>query len=185
VSIGASTHTLEQPFMVLATQNPIEQDGTYTLPEAQLDRFLIKTIVSYPSRSEEIDIMKQSSNSDNITISSLLSREDIVLLQKQVTEIHVAENIYSYVADIVSETRDWELSKYLAYGASPRASIALVTTAKAHALLQWRDHVEPEDIKAMSYAVLRHRIVRNYEAIADGISSDNVIDMILKKVAVR
>ena len=185
VSIANTTHTLPQPFMVLATQNPIEQDGTYTLPEAQLDRFLLKTLVLYPSQSEEIEIMKRSIDRDSISLKQVLSSDDIIALQKQVSDIHVAENIYDYVADIIQQSRTGELQKYLAYGSSPRASIALIKTAQAYALLQWRDYVQPEDIKSMSYGVLRHRIVRNYEAIADDLSTDMLIAMILKKVAVR
>ena len=185
VSISGTPYPLSQPFMVLATQNPIEQDGTYILPEAQLDRFLLKTLVTYPHVSEEIKIMKQVTGATQKPLTQIISQQDIIEIQKTVENIHVADAIYDYVADIVGYTREWTFEKYLSYGASPRASIALIQTAKAHAFIQGRSFVEPEDIKSMAHGVLRHRIVRNYEAIADDISSDTIIDMILETVSVR
>lgn len=186
VTIGDTTYMLDAPFMVLATQNPIEQDGTYHLPEAQLDRFLLKTVIDYPSKEEEIQIMQKNTRGEEVTIEAILHPKDIADIQKQATDIHVQDAIYEYVRDIVFYSREEEVTqKYLAYGASPRASIALIKTAKVLALMEGRDFVIPEDIKMMAYPVLRHRMLLSFEAMADGVSSDEIIDKILANVKMR
>ncbi len=188
VTIADKTIKLDEPFIVLATQNPIEQDGTYTLPEAQLDRFLFKTIVSYPSEQEEIEIMKNNSlNSDLSQIKKVLWKKDILAIQKLIEEIFVDQNIYEYIKDIVIYTRDLnnEVWKYLFYGASPRASIALLSASKALAFLSQRDFVIPEDIKEIAKQVMRHRLIPNYEAIAENMSVDDLIENVLNNVKVK
>ncbi len=186
VTIWEDTFKLSDPFVVLATQNPIEQDGTYNLPEAQLDRFLLKTIISYPSREEEIEIMKNNTISSINKLSKILNKKDISEIKKLVKDVKVSDSIYEYVRDLVFYTRESEeLSKYLAYWASPRASISLIKSAKALAFLEWRDYVLPEDIKEMIYSVLRHRIILSYEAIADSITTDKIISNILASVSIK
>ena len=186
VTIWDKSYKLDEPFMVLATMNPIEQDGTYNLPEAQLDRFLIKSIVDYPTEDEEIEIMKQYSLSQENILKELLNKDDILELQDLTEKIFVDNSIYNYVKDIVFFTRKQEIKrKYLAYWASPRASIALIKTAKVLALLEWRDYVIPEDINEMAYLVLRHRLILSYEMIAEWVTTDNVIDDILKKIEIK
>ena len=186
VTIWDETFSLDNQFMVLATQNPLEQDWTYSLPEAQLDRFLIKTIISYPTESEELEIMKQYSDDASIKLSKILKKSDLVKLQNEVLNIHVDDNIYVYVKDLIFTSRnDSEIKNILSYWASPRASIALIKTSKAIAFLNWRDFVLPEDVKEMIKPVLRHRIILNYEAIADWITADMVIDKIIAKVKIK
>ena len=184
VTIWEQTFVLDTPFMVLATQNPIEQDGTYNLPEAQLDRFLLKTIVEYPTEEEEIQIMKKNFK-DIEKIEKQISKKEILDIQKHIEEdIFVDEAIFKYVKDIVFYTRkkDWKIFSFLQYGASPRASIALIHCAKVLAFLQGRDFVIPEDIKEVAYPVLRHRLILSYEALADNVTKDEVISMILDTV---
>lgn len=186
VTIWEKTYKLESPFMVLATQNPIEQDGTYNLPEAQLDRFLIKSIVSYPNENQEIEIMKSYSSENISKVEKILSMAELKAIQSLGEKIFVDDKIYEYIKDIVFFTRKQEISKkYLAYGASPRASLALVKTARIHALLQGRHYVLPEDVKTMCPLVLRHRILLSYEMIAEGVNTDMVIEDILKKVTIK
>lgn len=188
VTIADKTIKLDEPFIVLATQNPIEQDWTYSLPEAQLDRFLFKTVVSYPSEQEEIEIMKNNTlNFDLKSIKKVLWKKDILAIQKLIEEIFVDQNIYEYIKDIVTYTRDQnnEVWKYLFYGASPRASIALLSASKALAFLSDRDFVIPEDIKEIAKQVLRHRLILNYEAIAENIWVDDLIQRVLKSVKVK
>ena len=186
VTIWDTSFKLQEPFMVLATQNPLEQSGTYSLPEAQLDRFLLKTIVEYPSKQEELEIMKQYSKDIVVEIDKLFTSDDILQIRKQIEDIQVSESIYNYVADIVFLTRDTHFTqKYLAIWASPRASISLIKAAKAHAFLQDRDFVIPEDIKEMIYPVLRHRIILSYEQIAQGLTTDQVITEILDHVEIK
>jgi len=186
VTIWENTYKLDEPFMVLATQNPLEQSGTYSLPEAQLDRFLLKTIVEYPTHSEELEIMKQYSNSNEVKLEKIFSKEEVLLLRKEIENVSISENIYEYIADLVSLTRNKEFSeKYLAIWASPRASIALVKSAKVFAFLEGRDFVLPEDIKEMLYPVFRHRIILSYEQIAEWMTTDKVIDQILQNVTVK
>lgn len=185
VTIWDETFFLDKPFMVLATQNPIEQDWTYHLPEAQLDRFLLKTVITYPSREEEIEIMKNNSNQTFSNIDKILSKKDILELQNLVDTVYISENILSYIRDIVFYTRESKtLKELLMFWASPRASIALVNASKAVAILNWRDFVIPEDIKEISKQVLRHRLILSYEALADWISTDQIIDKILDTVKI-
>lgn len=186
VTIWEETFLLDKQFMVLATQNPIEQDWTYSLPEAQLDRFLLKTIIDYPTEQEEIEIMKQYSVFNDSKIKKILKKIDLGKIQEEISKIHVDENIFTYVKDLVFCSReDKEIKEYLLYWASPRASIALIKVSKALAFLEWRDFVLPEDVKEMVKPVLRHRIILNYEAIAEGITPDNVIDKIISKVEIK
>ena len=186
VTIWDETFSLDNQFMVLATQNPLEQDWTYSLPEAQLDRFLIKTIISYPTESEELEIMKLYSDDTSIKLSKILKKSDLAKLQNEILNIHVENNIYVYIKDLIFTSRnDSEIKNILSYWASPRASIALIKTSKAIAFLNWRDFVLPEDVKEMIKPVLRHRIILNYEAIADWITADMVIDKIIAKVKIK
>ncbi|QFR39077.1 MoxR family ATPase [Candidatus Gracilibacteria bacterium 28_42_T64] len=186
VTIGDKSYKLSEPFMVLATQNPLEQSGTYSLPEAQLDRFLLKTIVNYPNETQEIEIMKQYASDSEVNLDKVLSKKELLEIQKQAESIFVNDHIYEYVKDLVFYTRNQDfMKKYLAIGASPRASIALIKTAKILALLDGRDFVLPEDIKEMIYPVMRHRIILSYESIAEGVTTDDVITEILSKVSVQ
>lgn len=191
VTIGGETFGLPSPFIVLATQNPIEQEGTYPLPEAQLDRFLLKTEVGYPTRSEEIEIMKRMSSGEFPEICQVLSRSDILLIQEIIArEVFVDEKIYEYVANIVLSTRSPEEFGYtkgedlIEFGASPRASIALIKTAKVMAVFEGRGYVTPEDIRSIAYDVLRHRIGRTFEAIGEDIGVDQIITSILESIVV-
>lgn len=186
VTIWEETFKLDSQFMVLATQNPLEQDWTYNLPEAQLDRFLLKTIIHYPTQQEEIDIMKQYSIFDDYKLEKILKKTDLAKIQDEISKIYVDENIFTYVKDLVFCSReDEEIKEFLLYWASPRASIALIKVAKALAFLEWRDFVIPEDIKEMIKPVFRHRIILNYEAIADWITTDYVIDKIINKTEIK
>jgi len=186
VTIWDTSFALKKPFMVLATQNPIEQEGTFSLPEAQLDRFLLKTIVDYPTEEQEIEVMNRSLSGADIKLKKIMKAKDIETIQKWVSEVFVSENILEYIKDIIFTTRENpEFQKYLLYGASPRASIGLLRASKALAYLEWRDFVMPEDVKEMAHGVLRHRIILQFEALANDITSDMVIDKILKHVEVK
>lgn len=186
VSIWEETFMLDSPFIVIATQNPIEQDGTYNLPEAQLDRFLLKAVVGYPTESEEIQIMKQETNKKNWDIEEVLTKKEILEIQSLVEDIHVEQSIYEYVKNIVFATRqqDKNTKKFIQYWVSPRASLAIITSAKVMAFMAWRDFVIPEDVKKMVSPVLRHRIILSYEALADSISTDEVIEKILDRIEI-
>lgn len=183
VTIGEESYPLKNPFLVLATQNPIEQEGTYPLPEAQTDRFMLKAAITYPSKEEELMIMRLNINEQNETINAVASIEDIILAQQTVQKIHMAESIEQYILDLVFETRS--TSNLVVYGASPRASINLAKAAKAYAYLQKRAYVIPEDIRAVACDVLRHRIGLSYEAQAENISSEEIINDILNKVQIH
>ena len=186
VTIWDETFILPEPFMVLATQNPLEQSGTYSLPEAQLDRFLLKTIVDYPSKQEELQIMKQYSQNISTQLQKVFSAEEIKNVRSEIENIQVSESIYEYVADIVFLTRQSDFTnKYLAIWASPRASISLIKSAKAFAFLQGRDFVIPEDIQEMIFPVLRHRIILSYEQIAEWMTTDEVISQILNHIEIK
>ena len=181
VTIGKTTHKLYAPFFVLATQNPIEQEGTYPLPEAQTARFLLKILLTYPSIEEEYKIVDQYTKvlkEDNVR--KILGKNSLFALQKFTRQVPIANDLAKYVVRIVDETR--QNKKILEYGASPRASIGLVLAAKARSLVHGRAHVSSEDIKAMAYAVLRHRIILNFEAERQGMKPDDAITEILKKV---
>lgn len=182
VTIGDKTYLLDKPFIVIATQNPIEQQGTYPLPEAQQDRFMLKLRVQHPDRDEEKEIIDRFSSEHTAqpSIQKIFTRENMEALQKQVDSIYMDENIKNYVLDIVFKTR--EPSNYIVCGASPRASINLIRAAKGRAFIEGRDYVVPDDIKAVVYDVLRHRIILSYEAEAEDITSEAMITEILEQV---
>ena len=190
VTIGDTTYPLPDPFLVLATQNPIEQEGTYPLPEAQVDRFMLKLKITYPSKAEEKEILERMTSGEEINIKPVIKPEDIIRAKKVVKEIYVDEKIKNYIVDIVFATRQPEdfnlndLKPLIAYGASPRATIFLTTAAKAYAFMQGRGYVTPEDIKTIGADVLRHRILLTYEAEAEEITSDNIIKQIFDGVEV-
>jgi MoxR-like ATPase len=185
VTIGNETYPMEPLFLVLATQNPIEQEGTYPLPEAQVDRFMLKVKVGYPARNEERQIIDLMTGSDIPAVEPVISPEDILLARGLVRKIYVDEKIKEYVLDLVLTTRQpeqnglRELQTLIDYGASPRASIYLVSAARAHAYLKGRGFVTPEDIKQVAPDVLRHRIITSYEAEAENITSDHIVQRIL------
>ncbi len=190
VTIGEKTFKLDEPFLVMATQNPIEQEGTYPLPEAQVDRFLLKVIIGYPSKDEEKQIIRQNISGEKIEVKPLLRPEEIIEVQKIVEKIYLDEKIERYIVDIVFATRtpaDYnlkDLSGMISFGASPRASIGLAKAARAYAFLRGRGYVIPEDVRAVCHDVLRHRIGLTYEAEANNITTDQVISEILDKVEV-
>ena len=190
VTIGEYTYPLDEPFLVLATQNPIEQEGTYPLPEAQVDRFMLKVVITYPDRREEREIMERMTRDSLPPVYPVISPEAIVRARGVVSQIYVDEKIKDYVLDIVFATRHPEkfdladLKPLIAYGASPRATIYLITTAKAHAFLHGRGYVTPEDIKQVAMDVLRHRIIVTYEAEAEELTSEDVVRKILDQVEV-
>lgn len=190
VTIGDQTFGLDEPFLVMATQNPIEQEGTYPLPEAQVDRFLLKVVIGYPSKEEEKLIVRQNLSNEKKRIMPLLKPEEVISAQKIVEIIYIDEKIERYIVDIVFATRfpsDYglaDLSSIISFGASPRASISLAKAAKAYAFLRQRGYVIPEDVRAVCHDVLRHRIGLTYEAEANNITSDEVISEILDKVEV-
>ncbi len=197
VTIGEETHALPSPFIVLATQNPIEQEGTYNLPEAELDRFLLKVLVPYPTPAEEVAIVKTAGKANEVPVTKILSAEKLREMQAVLDKVNCDEKLIEYIVSIVAATRPVsekkvvskiavrtmpkkdDISKYISFGASPRAGIALLQCAKAHALFSGRDFVLPDDIKEAAPAVLRHRIVLSYEAAADGVTSDDLIQKIL------
>ncbi len=190
VTIGDHTFSLDEPFLVMATQNPIEQEGTYPLPEAQVDRFLLKVVIGYPSKEEEKIIVRQNLSNEKKHIVPLLRPEEVISAQKVVEMIYIDEKIERYIVDIVFATRFpseyglSDLSSIISFGASPRASISLAKAAKAYAFLRQRGYVIPEDVRAVCHDVLRHRIGLTYEAEANNITSDEVISEILDKVGV-
>jgi MoxR-like ATPase len=190
VTIGSETHLLAEPFLVLATQNPIEQEGTYPLPEAQLDRFMLKVRVSYPSRDEEKEILWRMAGGQPIPIDAVADAEDILALRQTIAELYMDQKIVDYVIDIVRATREphkvglHDVKPLIAYGASPRASIYLAQAARAHAYLRGRSYVVPEDVKALAPDVLRHRVLLTFEAEAEDATSDHVIAKILEAVPV-
>jgi MoxR-like ATPase len=190
VTIGESTFKLEEPFMVLATQNPIEQEGTYPLPEAQVDRFLLKVKVDYPSMEEEHLILKRMARSSpNLHVSPVLSPSDILRLRELSDEIYMDEKIEEYILNLVQATRhpakyDMDIGNLILYGASPRATIALCMTSKAFALLQGRGYVTPQDVKSIGMDVLRHRVIVSYEAEAEEMTSEDLIQRIFDSVKV-
>ncbi|MDR0661462.1 MAG: AAA family ATPase [Prevotellaceae bacterium] len=190
VTIGENTYKLPEPFLVLATQNPIEQEGTYPLPEAQVDRFMMKVVISYPKKEEEKLIIRQNVMGEFPKPSRVLRPEDIIRARSVVREVYMDEKIEQYIVDIVYATRtpdDYGLSKLsgmIAYGASPRASINLSLASKAYAFLKRRGYVIPEDVRAVCYDVMRHRIGLTYEAEAENIISEDIITLILNAVEV-
>ena len=203
VTVAGTTHKLEPLFMVLATQNPIEQEGTYPLPEAQMDRFLMKVMIFHPPKEDEVKIMRlvreEEGGSDQLSVSSNQSggerpvetvpQDALFEARQEIAELHVSEPVETYIADLVEATRHPEaygdpLGTWITIGSSPRATIALDKVSRAHAWLKERDHVTPDDVQAIAPDVLRHRLILSYEAEADGITSDRVVEELLKQVAV-
>jgi MoxR-like ATPase len=188
VTAGAHTYPLPEPFFVLATQNPIEQEGTYPLPEAQLDRFMFNIKVDYPSREEELAIMKQTTGAGRIELAPVLDAEQILRLQGAVRQVVVAEHVFAYAADLVRATRPRDpaapkfLAELVSWGAGPRASQYLILGGKARAVLHGRVHVTTDDIREVAYPVLRHRLVTTFHADAEGISADDIIGRLLQAV---
>ena len=190
VTVMGVSRKLSEPFFVLATQNPVEQDGTYPLPEAQVDRFMLKVIIGYPELSEEKRIIRQNITGEKIEVKPLLKPEDIVEARKVVREVYIDEKIEQYIADIVFATRFpdkygmKEMKDYISFGASPRASINLALAARAYAFIKRRGYVIPEDVRAVAHDVLRHRIGLSYEAEANNLTTDEIVSRILNSVEV-
>ncbi len=190
VTIGEETFYLQEPFLVLATQNPIEQEGTYPLPEAQVDRFMLKVKITYPTREEELKIMRQNVNQTQGIVQPVITTDEILKARSLVQEVYVDEKIEKYILDIVFATRNpklfglEKLVDLMSYGASPRASINLALGAKAMAFIKRRGYVIPEDVRAICFDVLRHRMAVSYEAEAEEITSENIIEEILNKIEV-
>ncbi len=188
VTLGGQTFRLEEPFLVLATQNPIEQEGTYPLPEAQVDRFMLKLRVGYPTREEEKEIMRRMASGDPIAITAIASPQAIMEARHRITELYMDERIVDYIVDIVHATRApaeaklKDLAPLIEYGASPRATIALAQASRAHAFLRGRTYVTPDDIKAIAPDVLRHRVLTTYEAEAESVTSEDIVARILETV---
>ncbi|MDL2240926.1 MoxR family ATPase [Bacteroidales bacterium OttesenSCG-928-K03] len=187
ITIGTTTHKLEEPFFVLATQNPIEQEGTYPLPEAQLDRFMFNIVLDYPSFDEEVEIIKRTTMSEMSEPNIILSKEDIIKYQNIVRMIPVPDNVYRYAVNIAAQTRPFTnhapeiVNTYLSWGAGPRASQYLILGAKCHAAINGKFSPDFEDVNAVAKSILRHRIVKNYKAEAEGISQDYIVDQLLEK----
>lgn len=189
VTISKKTYDLPLPFFVMATQNPLENTGVYQLPEAQIDRFLFKLLIDYPTKEEEIHVLEQNMTTrsfDSYDLKPIANPKTIINLQREVKKVFTSDAIKKYIIDIVNVTRDKNFSyaKYISYGASPRAAIALFIASKAESLMQGRNFVTPEDIKTVIYSVLRHRIILNYQAEAEKVSADDIINEILKQVKV-
>lgn len=190
VTIGDSTFALDDPFMVMATQNPIEQEGTYPLPEAQIDRFILKLKITYPKREEEYKILEKMTSGEPMTVNKIIQPEDIIKVRSLIPRIYMDEKIKNYILDIVFATRFPEkfklnkLKPLIAYGASPRATIYLALAAKSYAFIRGRGYVTPDDIKSIGADVLRHRVIITYEAEAEEMSSEDIIKKIFDGVEV-
>jgi len=190
VTVGTSTYKLPAPFFVLATQNPIEQEGTYPLPEAQLDRFMFNIVLNYPNAAEELRILKQTTGSEEPELKLALTGAQILALQEVVRKVPVAEHVFVFARDLVRATRPNEpdasdfVKKYLTWGAGPRAGQYLILGAKARAILEGRFHVSTEDVKSVAHPVLRHRIVTTFQANSEGMTPDKVIDHLIANTAV-
>ena len=188
VTIGGTSFPLDEPFLVLATQNPIEQEGTYPLPEAQIDRFMLKLRVGYPTRDEEKEIMRRMAGGNAIAIEPVATPAAIMAARAQIASLFLDERIVDYIVDLVHATRAPEdvgladLKPLIEFGASPRATISLAQASRAHAFLRGRDFVSPDDVRAMAPDVLRHRVLLTYEAEAENVASDEVIARILATV---
>lgn len=181
VTVGGTSYPLPSPFFVLATQNPIEQEGTYPLPEAQLDRFMFNVRLDYPSFQEEVDIVKQTTANTNTEVQKVLDAEEIIAFQQAIRRMPVPDNVVEYAVHLVASSRpSVQENKYISWGAGPRASQYLIMGAKAHAALHGKYSPDTEDVVAVVHNVLRHRIVRNYYAEAEGISTDQIIDNLIK-----
>ncbi|MBL7851181.1 MAG: MoxR family ATPase [Cyclobacteriaceae bacterium] len=191
VTIGETTFKLDKPFLVMATQNPVENEGTYPLPEAQVDRFMMKVSVSYPSKEQELEIMRRIANMQfDFTVNAVLTKEDIFAIREEVNRVKISESLEKYIIELVSASRypkEYKLdheAQYIQFGASPRASINLNLACKAAAYLEGRDYVLPEDIKEVAPDVMNHRILLNYEAEADNVKTTDIIRAILAKVPI-
>jgi MoxR-like ATPase len=190
VTIGDTTFPLEEPFLVMATQNPIEQEGTYPLPEAQVDRFMLKVVIDYPAREEELEILRRMTKGDVPGVQGVTTPESIINARKTIFDIYVDEKIENYVVDIVMATRKpsefglGDLETLIDYGASPRASIYLTLASKAYAFLRGRGYVTPEDVRAIGMEVLRHRVIPSYEAEAEDVKPEDMITKIFETVEI-
>jgi MoxR-like ATPase len=192
VTIGETTFKLDRPFLVMATQNPVDQEGTYPLPEAQVDRFMMKVFVDYPTKVDELEIMRRISNMKfDYQVNTILTKEDIFAVREEVNKVKISESLEKYIIELVTATRkpkEYKLdneSQYIQFGASPRASINLNLAAKAMAYFDGRDYVLPEDIKEVALDVMNHRILLNYEAEADNIKTSDIIKAILNRVPIN
>ena len=192
VTIGETTYKLDRPFLVMATQNPVDQEGTYPLPEAQVDRFMLKVHVDYPSKDEELEVMRRMADmSFSGEAETILSKEDIFAIRQEINNVSISESLEKYIIELVFASRkpmDYGMNHeagFIQFGASPRASINLNLAAKAIAFFDDRDYVLPEDIKEVAPDVLNHRIILNYEAEADGISTHDIIESLLKKIPIN
>jgi len=191
VTIGETSFQLDRPFLVLATQNPVEQEGTYQLPEAQVDRFMMKVFVDYPTREQELEIMRRISNMQfSLKVNTLITKDDIFAIREGVNQIKISESLEKYIIELVTATRrpkEYKLdheAQYIQFGASPRASINMNLAAKAVAYMDGRDYVLPEDIKEVALDVMNHRIILNYEAEADNVRTADIIKVLLTKVPI-
>jgi MoxR-like ATPase len=188
VTIGGTTYKLDEPFLVLATQNPIEQEGTYPLPEAQVDRFMLKLRVGYPTRDEEKEIMRRMAGGDPIAVEAVASPKAILETRKRIADMYMDDRIVDYIVDIVHATREPkaaglpDLVPLVEFGASPRATISLAQASRAHAFLRGRSFVTPDDVKAIAPDVLRHRVLTTYEAEAEEVTSDDIVQKILAQI---
>lgn len=192
VTIGETSFQLDRPFLVMATQNPVENEGTYPLPEAQIDRFMMKVFVNYPTKEHELEIMRRISNMQfNYDVNAVLTKEDIFSIRNEVNRVKISESLEKYIIELVSATRkpkEYKLdheAQYIQYGASPRASINLNLASRAMAYLDGRDYVLPEDIKEVALDVMNHRIILNYEAEADNVRTSDIIKVLLTKVPIN
>lgn len=190
VTIGDTSYVLEKPFLVLATQNPLEQEGTYPLPEAQMDRFMFKVLVDYPSKGEELEIMNRMATDNTPEVKAVISKENLLRAREMTDKIYVDENIKTYIVDLVMATRNpseyglGQLDNMIQVGGSPRATISLMRASKAHAFIRGRGYVTAEDVKAVAYNVLRHRLILTFEAEAEEVVSDMVIKDMLNEIEV-
>ncbi len=191
VTIGETTFTLDKPFLVMATQNPVENEGTYPLPEAQIDRFMMKVFVNYPTKEDELEIMRRISNMQfNYEVNQVLTKEDIFSIRAEVNKVKISESLEKYIIELVTATRkpkEYKLdneAQYIQFGASPRASINMNLAAKAMAFMDGRDYVLPEDIKEIALDIMNHRIILNYEAEADNVKTADIVKALLTKVPI-
>ncbi len=190
VTISDTSYKLDSPFLVLATQNPLEQEGTYPLPEAQMDRFMFKIQVTYPNKKEELEILEKMSTNDSPTISPVISKEELMRASQRVDQIYVDDKIKQYIVELVMATREPDdyglshMSNLISVGVSPRASISLTRASKAHAFIRGRGYVTAEDVKAIAYHVLCHRVILTYEAEAEDVSKEDVIKEVLNQIEV-
>jgi len=189
VTIGTETYSLPEPFLVLATQNPIEQEGTYPLPEAQVDRFMLKLKVTYPTRDEELLILDRMTGHEVLEVAPVIDLEQINRAREVVRDVYIDDKVKSYIVDVICSTRNpkqygLDLEEYISYGASPRASIYLTLAAKAHAFLRGRGYVTPEDVKSIGMDVLRHRVILTYEAEAEELTPEDIVQKVFDKVEV-